>query len=58
MTLSFLLVPWDFAGGFVIFLLVVGGIVWYALRTKGDVCAMFSHGRTVLKLEAKERYSG
>ncbi|MGA8491912.1 MAG: hypothetical protein WB711_15905 [Terriglobales bacterium] len=40
---------------FAIFLLVVGGLVWYALRTKGDVRAVFSHGKTVLELEAKER---
>jgi hypothetical protein len=38
-----------------VLLLVAGGLVWYALRTKGDVRAVFSHGRTVFKLEAKER---
>jgi hypothetical protein len=40
---------------FVIFVLVAAGLVRYALRTKGDVRATFSHGRTVLELEAKER---
>jgi hypothetical protein len=40
---------------FGIVLLVVGGLVWYALRTKGDVRAEVSHGQTVFKLEAKER---
>jgi hypothetical protein len=35
--------------------LVFGGLVWYALRVKGDVRAVFSHGRTMLELEAKER---
>lgn len=40
---------------FALFLLVVGGLVWYALRTKGDVRAVFSHGKMVLELEAKER---
>jgi hypothetical protein len=49
------LVPGTFAPYFAIFLLVVGGLVWYALRTKGDVRAVFSHGKTVLELEAKER---
>lgn len=38
-------------------LFVTGGLVWYALRTKGDVRAEVSHGRTVFKLEAKERNS-
>jgi hypothetical protein len=36
-------------------LLVTGALVFYALRTKGDVRAEVSHGRTVFKLEAKER---
>jgi hypothetical protein len=36
-------------------LLVIGGLVFYALYKKGDVRAMFSHGRTVFELEAKER---
>lgn len=35
--------------------LVLAGLVWYALRVGGDVCAVFSHGKTVLKLEVKER---
>jgi hypothetical protein len=37
--------------------LIAGGLVWYALYTKGDVRAEVSHGRTVFKLEAKERKS-
>jgi hypothetical protein len=37
--------------------LIFGGLVWYALRVKGDVRAVFSHGKTVLELEAKERNS-
>ncbi len=36
-------------------LLVFGGLVWYALRTKGDVRAVLSYGKTVIELEAKER---
>ena len=56
MTISALsIVPGAFAMYFVIFLLVVGGLVWYALRTKGDVRAVFAHGKTVFELEAKER---
>lgn len=47
--------PGTFAMDFALFLLVVGGLVWYALRTKGDVRAVFSHGKMVLELEAKER---
>jgi hypothetical protein len=39
-------------------LLVTAGLVFYALRTKGDVRAVVSHGRTLFKLEAKERKSG
>jgi hypothetical protein len=42
---------------FAMVLLVFGGLVWYALRIKGDVRAVFSHGKTVLELEAKERQS-
>jgi hypothetical protein len=42
---------------FAIVLLVAGGLVWYTLRTKGDVRAVLSYGKTVLELEAKERKS-
>jgi hypothetical protein len=42
---------------FAIVCLIVGALVWYALHTKGDVRAEVSHGRTVFKLEAKERKS-
>lgn len=38
--------------------LVTGGLVFYALYKKGDVRAIFSYGRTVFKLEAKERNRG
>jgi hypothetical protein len=51
------ILPWNAVLFLLSLLLVVGGLVWYALRTKGDVRAVFSHGRTVLKLEAKERNS-
>ena len=31
------------------------GLVFYALRTKGDVFAKLSHGLTTFELQAKER---
>jgi hypothetical protein len=43
-----------FVGGV---LLVVGGLIWYALYRKGDVRAEFAHGKTIFKLEAKDRKS-
>jgi len=57
MTMSFVLsaVPWNVFAFLAICLLVVGGLVGYALRTKGDVRAVFSHGKTIFELEAKER---
>jgi hypothetical protein len=45
----------DIATYFAIGFLTFGGLVWYALRVKGDVRAVFSHGKTMLELEAKER---
>jgi hypothetical protein len=54
-TAALSIMPGTFALDFALFLLVVGGLVWYALRTKGDVRAVFSHGKRVLELEAKER---
>jgi len=53
--LALSLVPANVIVFLAVFLLVAGGLVWYALRTKGDVRAVFSHGRTVFKLEVKER---
>jgi hypothetical protein len=38
-------------------LLVFGGILFYTLYKKGDVLAEVSHGRTVFKLQAKEKHS-
>lgn len=47
------------SGNIEIFLAVIFvsavGLVFYALYKKGDVRAVFSHGRTVFRLEAKER---
>lgn len=40
---------------FAILPFVCAGLVFYALRSKGDVRAEFSHGSTMLKLEAKNR---
>jgi|GEM_PF-3475997 len=39
----------------VVVLLVVGALIWYALYRKGDVRAEFTHGKTVFKLEARDR---
>jgi len=50
-------VPGNLAIYFVTALLTCGGLVWYALRIKGDVRAVFSHGNTTVELEAKERRS-
>ncbi len=36
-------------------ILVFGGLVFYALRIKGDVFAELSHGKTTLKFDAKDR---
>jgi hypothetical protein len=55
--LALSLVPGNFIMLLAVSLLAVAGLVWYALRTKGDVRAEVSHGRTVFKLEAKERKS-
>jgi hypothetical protein len=30
-------------------------VIWYAIYKKGDVRAEISHGKTVFRLEAKER---
>jgi hypothetical protein len=49
--------PLNIAIGFAFVALIFGVLVWYALRVKGDVRAVFSHGKTVLELEAKERKS-
>jgi hypothetical protein len=47
----------SFAECFFLAVLVGGALTLYALRKKGDVLALFSHGQTVFKLEAKERNS-
>lgn len=49
--------PLNIAIIFAFVVLIFGGLVWYALRVKGDVRAVLSHGKTVLELEAKERNS-
>jgi len=48
-------IPWNVSLYFAIPVLIFGGLIWYALRTKDHVHAMFSHGKTVFKLEAKQR---
>jgi len=35
-----------------------GSLVFYALKTKGDVSASLTHGRTILRIDARDkRYS-
>jgi hypothetical protein len=48
-------VPSNLAFFFGLVFLIAAGLVVYALRTKGYVRAVFSHGKTTLELEAKER---
>jgi hypothetical protein len=36
-------------------ILVFGGLVFYALRTKGDVFAELSHGKTAFRFDARDR---
>ena len=36
-------------------LVVVGLLIWYALRNKGDVSAEIAHGNSHFKLEAKDK---
>jgi len=45
---------WIFLGLIVV---VIGILVLYALHSKGDVRAVFAHGRTMFTLEAKSRES-
>lgn len=36
-------------------IIICGILVFYALRIKGDVFAEFSHGKTILRIDAKDR---
>jgi flagellar basal body-associated protein FliL len=38
-----------------LFILAAASLIYYALRSKGDVRAELSHGSTVFKLEANDR---
>lgn len=38
-----------------LFILAAASLIYYALRSKGDVRAELSHGSTVFKLEASHR---
>ena len=38
-----------------IIFLVFAGLVFYALRIKGDVFAELSHGKTTLRFDARDR---
>jgi len=48
-------VPWNLMVLVGFIFLVCALLVWYALRRGGSVRAVFSHGKTTLELEAKER---
>ena len=37
------------------FAIAFGGIVVYALHIKGEVHAEFSHGKTVLRIDARDK---
>jgi hypothetical protein len=36
-------------------IIVVGILIFYALRTKGDVFAELSHGKTTIRIDARDR---
>jgi hypothetical protein len=36
-------------------IIVFGGLVFYALRTKGDVFAELSHGKTAFRFDARDK---
>jgi hypothetical protein len=36
-------------------IIVFGGLVFYALRIKGDVFAELSHGKTAFRFDARDR---
>ena len=40
---------------FIVIFMIASGVVVYVMRIKGDVLAEMSHGKTLFKLEAKER---
>jgi len=40
---------------FVAVVIVFALLVLYALRNKGDVCAEITHGRTVLRFNARDK---
>ncbi len=50
-----LVFPEGLAVVLLIIIFVAAGLVFYALRNKGDVRAEFSHGSTRFRLEAKDR---
>jgi len=48
------LIPTAFWIFLAVALIVVGGIILYALRVKGDVVARLTHGVTSFELQAKD----
>lgn len=55
MTASLAAIPPAFALVALLFVIISGLLICYALRIKGDVSAELSHGKTTLKIHAKDR---
>jgi hypothetical protein len=52
---AFVIFPETILFASLIIAFIAAGLVFYALRSKGDVRAEFSHGSTKFCLEAKDR---
>jgi hypothetical protein len=39
----------------IVIVAVIGGLIFYALRNKGDVFAELSHGKTTFRIDARDR---
>jgi hypothetical protein len=48
-------IPGNIAIFCTVIFVIAASVVFYALYKKGDVRAVFSHGKTIFRLEAKER---
>jgi hypothetical protein len=44
-----------FGWAFIVIAIVYGILVWYALRHKGDVSAELTHGKTTLRIDARDK---
>jgi len=52
-----MIASWMLVMVMLVLLLVLGGLVLFALQNKGDVRAKFAWGRSLFELEAKDRRS-